>query len=494
MESETRRPIWISLRQSSLALMVAIWLSPAGRAETSHSIWPGDLVGMSLEAVQETRRTIEVVTTGAKFCFDLQLATLECTQRIPSERRLAAASIGLNLADAKLVRGQPGAVVLAPPDGSYSIEISGDSVLAIRSTKPYSLQVNLAFEPARTVRSSEARLYHAKGGLGIIPQPIGRVKPTIAGKQWKAEVPPDVRIYACVFPPKPFPWKQSYRDRLVHHCSHRHPYPTEEELKSYLPLGNVLTLHSWVWQGKFGVNYEQEYDESWLAAPPRAKDPERFRATVTAAHRLGMRVVVYLSPYYLADGQPGKDDNLDYFLQRQAEVLREFNLDGVYYDGVYLVGAECLEKSYELVKRSRAMLGKNRILYLHMTASPLRCVIPFIDAYADFVVRGEHAGWSEDVSGYHVSNSIGFYWYDDGRVTEELIGQTLRSNSRLHALVGDGTWRGRNLFLSPEELRLYRDCYLEKLRRMEEIGYEAFLQESSAKASPQGPATKRQGL
>jgi hypothetical protein len=467
-----------------LALLVAIWLVTAGRAETPNSIWPGDLIGMSLEAVQQTGKSLEVVTTGAKFRFDREHGTLECTQRIPSERHVATASFGLKLADATIARRGPGTVALAPPDGSYSIEISGDSVLAIRSTKPYTLEVILAFEPARTASSSEARLYHAIGGLGIIPQPIGIVKPTVAGKQWKAEVPQNVRIYACVFPPKAFPWKQSYHDRLAHHCSHRHPYPTEEELKSYLPLGNVLTLHSWVWQGKFGVNYEQEYDESWLADPPRAKDPERFRATVAAAHRLGMRVVVYLSPYYLADGQPGKDDNLDYFLQRQAEVLQDFNLDGVYYDGVYLTGADCVERSYDLMKRSRAMLGEKRLLYLHMTANPLRCVIPFIDAYADFIVRGEHAAWSDAVSGYHVSNSIGFYWYDDGRVTEELIGKTLRSNSRLHALVGDGTWRGRNLFLGPEEVRLYRDSYLKQLQRMETIGYESFLRESPRTASP----------
>ena len=151
--------------------------------------------------------------------------------------------------------------------------------------------------------------------------------------------------------------------------------------------------------------------------------------------------------------------------------------DEFYYDGVYLTGADCVERSYELVKRSRSMLGARGVLYLHETTSPLRCVIPFVDAYADFIVRGEHEGWKPEVSCYNVSNSIGLYWYDDGRITQELIRKTLRGNSRLHALVGDGTWRGRNLFLGAEELKLYRESYLKKLERMEQIGYEAYLRE-----------------
>ena len=79
-------------------------------------------------------------------------------------------------------------------------------------------------------------------------------------------------------------------------------------------------------------------------------------------------------------------------------------------------------KSYAVIRRAREILGDNRILYVHCSVDPLkdgRIYCPFIDTYADYIIRGE-AGvyglklddflrWT--ISGYNISNVVGYWCY-----------------------------------------------------------------------------------
>ena len=68
------------------------------------------------------------------------------------------------------------------------------------------------------------------------------------------------------------------------------------------------------------------------------------------------------------------------------------------------------------------MLGDDRLLFRHCTTDPLgsnRIYCPFVDTYCDFIYRGEagRGGLERDdflrwtVSGYHISNAVGYWVY-----------------------------------------------------------------------------------
>ena len=68
------------------------------------------------------------------------------------------------------------------------------------------------------------------------------------------------------------------------------------------------------------------------------------------------------------------------------------------------------------------ILGDNRILYVHCSIDPLddgRIYCPFIDTYADYILRGEGGVWGlklDDflrwtLSGYNISNAVGYWCY-----------------------------------------------------------------------------------
>jgi hypothetical protein len=122
-----------------------------------------------------------------------------------------------------------------------------------------------------------------------------------------------------------------------------------------------------------------------------------------------MKLVVYLSPFYSAAP--------DIFAEMQR-VLDEYQVDGLYFDGISMD----FRHSYAVIRRAREILGDNRILYVHCSSDPLgdgRIYCPFIDTYADYILRGEGGVWRiglddflrSTISGYNISNAIGYWCY-----------------------------------------------------------------------------------
>jgi hypothetical protein len=75
-----------------------------------------------------------------------------------------------------------------------------------------------------------------------------------------------------------------------------------------------------------------------------------------------------------------------------------------------------------IIRLARQILGPDRILYVHCSSDPLGSTTvycPFIDAYADFLLRGEagRGDLSRDdfvrwvLSGYNISNAVGYWCY-----------------------------------------------------------------------------------
>ena len=203
--------------------------------------------------------------------------------------------------------------------------------------------------------------------------------------------------------------------------------PADEGLGKHLDyVGNIYHLHDLVvweeWQGSF--------------VPTRGiEEMTRVRDTV---HRLGARLMVYTSPQYFTRGTPNEHrattaqmsgdafvmkagpgwyggENMDLFLEEIDRVVNEYGVDGLYFDGLY---CNSLVQSYRVMRESRRLLGE-RLLWVHTTWSPPGLTTigycPTVDAYADFVLRGEDnprlaadALWQRYlISGFNISNSIG---------------------------------------------------------------------------------------
>ena len=115
-----------------------------------------------------------------------------------------------------------------------------------------------------------------------------------------------------------------------------------------------------------------------------------------------------MSPNYSA--AQGND-----FLQRVKDAIETYEFDGVYYDGI----SQDIIYAYQIMRGTRDIVGDG-LIYFHCTGSPMRSrnmYCPFIDTYADYILRAEGTKDFTDrylryvVSGHNISNSIGYICY-----------------------------------------------------------------------------------
>jgi hypothetical protein len=424
--------------------------------------WGGDEYGgMRIESAQAEENAIRVSSIGAEFLFNLPTGGIDLIQRIP-QRRQVGSIVGLDLkgAEFKLEEGQ--CRITVPGSGTV-FTITADSLLRINFASSASVEVQGRYTPVKKVTTTNCFfLPDESGGIGLYA--FGPVTSRAPGN-WQApwsipfQVNASGQLWVSVFPPRPFDWAQS-REGMLHSFSWKNPYPSDEQLQQWRKFGSVLTLHSWIWQGTNGRNARVEKDDSWLARDFRPKSDEELARVIQTAHRLKMKVIPYMSAFYQSDPTPAGRERF----VKQIEVARQtYGFDGVYFDGIY----SDIPASYELVRRARKVIGKEGILHIHVTFVPaISC--PFIECYADYTLRGEHARLSNDytrwtISGWNMSNSIGMTCYDRTRPSTTLIETMLAAHARLPIWVDDGTWNGASYHLSAPELKLMEDEYLPRL-------------------------------
>ncbi len=145
-----------------------------------------------------------------------------------------------------------------------------------------------------------------------------------------------------------------------------------------------------------------------VTGPYRVAEPDAFRRLVSQAHEQGMRIIIYMSPefYYTSD--------VDTFLSDLMSLVNDYDIDGVYYDGLY---PGDLLRSLELVRRTRELLG-HRFYAQHtswettLIRRSYRYRIPALDAQADLLWLGEgvkavdDAIWRLNYCGRNVSNTV----------------------------------------------------------------------------------------
>jgi hypothetical protein len=229
-------------------------------------------------------------------------------------------------------------------------------------------------------------------------------------------------------------------------------YPADATIQEYSRHGNILILHLWQ-RGAGPYRGDQVATKAGMmkAAPWASRfnvplDESGLRRIVATGHRAGMRVLPYLSPISF----PG---TVSEFLEELRRLLEVYAFDGFYFDG----NPAGILEAYELMKGTRRLLGPDRLLYVHIPSPILgssysagRYVYcPFIDTYANFILRAEHIDNFDDavlrytISAYNISNAIGFACnYDySGEFNRQLAQRALEYNVRLP------WWGGWDIYL-----------------------------------------------
>ena len=417
------------------------------------------VLGMQIESVTFEHGTNAVLTTGARFVFDDAQGAICCYQRLPTWRPVATIT-GLGLRGLRVLSHDDWQCVLGDSSGRPRLTVGGDSLLILSLTNGAEVGFRGSYVPA----------YHGKQGNNLFLQDAtGGVAAYLVGKgtcstpaSWAPDS--DARLFFSVFPPRPYD-REHARQTMLHSFSWKHPYPTDAELKDWRRFGSILTLHSWIWQGTTGQTMEK--DNSWGTTAFVPRDALELQRVLGTAHRLGIEVVPYMSPYYFGDAAGGVGHSkIEPYLDKVKAIVERYHFDGVYLDGLY---KDDVEGSYDLVRRVRELIGDTGILHIHTTGIPLEVPCPFIDTYATYTLTGEHhrvltgdyARWL--VSKYNLGNCVGTFCYDSTRPSAEVIERLLAANARMPYWVSDGTWSGLNYYLSAPEKQLLEQLYFPKL-------------------------------
>jgi hypothetical protein len=354
--------------------------------------------------------TVEILSEGSRFAFD-GAGAIEAGARIPAERPVLRVSFP-NAPPAAWTIAARGVTTILRCDG-LEAQCRPDSVLVLRAARPVAVRVESLFRPEYAEGKHGRRLLlDEHGGFGVYPTRPGGSDATppfdyglAAGDElWISVCPPRHRNalresehVAHEGRPRPFP------DAA---------YPSTRIIEDAARHCRVLAFHAYFWAsgprrvdlraGRYALRRRP-----WTTARHVPADPERFERVKDDARRCGMRLVVYLSPRHST--APDLYDEM-------RRVLDEYGVDGLYLDGL----SDDFRANDRIVRRTREILGPDRILYLNASAEPFgtpRVHCPFIDSHADYVLRGDSGRGGLPlnrflryaVSGRNVSNSVGMW-------------------------------------------------------------------------------------
>ena len=429
----------------------------AGAARTFQSlmdpsVFPEAQHGMRVESARRAGGRLEVVTTGARFTIDLPRGDVTCSQRIGHARPVARLRLGRALSGAALTHQGPGFARATFSAPRATLRVNGDSLLMLQAGEPLTVSIDRLILPAWDASHQANHLVADElGAFGLYCSEAGLDDQfdAFADTVARYRLPAGAVLWLGVCPPKPYDWPRSLKDNVVWHWSRETGYPDDDVLRSWKGQGDIVLLQSEVMLWK---------DWNLAFEPRRPEDFARVRRTL---HSLGMRFIVYTSPYYFLKGTrlesralnsfenfkgwpPGTPtgENIDLFMAAITRVMREYRPDGLYFDGQYHENPAAL---YALARRSRALLGEKGILEWHSTMAlgEGQCYLPQADAYVDFILRGEGKQGSYAsrdylrffVSGYNINNCIGVLCNNLGAgPTPELARGVLAANARFHTL------------------------------------------------------------
>ena len=435
-------------------------VSPSIEADADYLLTTADFMhaqfGMSLEVADAGPERIMLRTTGAEIAILPGGDTVRVRQRLGREREAVQMAFPVGtLAGLHVTRCGSGAALLANGAGTLQMRVNADSLIMLRSAAALRVTCVVGFEPASVRRmGADVLLLDEWGCVGVyLATGSGKVELSPEARKIVHGLAPQQVLWVSAGPPRPFDWEASYKDRVVWHWSMQTGYPTDADIQAWSAYGNILLQQAEVMLWK-----------DWsLRFIPRS-GIEEFQRVNRTCERLGMRNIVYTSPFYFLTGtgleskamntfdhfaesgfSPGDGRGLNWpvFLAEITKVMREYQPDGLYFDGIY----DNIVRTYLIARKAREVVGDHGILEYHATGSPPGggCYLPQIDTYFTFILRGE--GCPERytdpdylryfVSTYNFSNSIGVLCNNnDYRLDDAFLNTLLDNNIRLHILPG----------------------------------------------------------
>ena len=344
----------------------------------------------------------EFTSEAATFAFDR--GVIEASQRIGAVRPVAR----LTFPSAPWRADGPARLVR----GDAAVDIRGDGVLIVRAARPLALRVDVLFRADYDESARGARLVlDGHGGFGVYRSGAGRR----GARAKEIDLRAGDELWLSVCPPRaPSPLREA--EEIAHEGRPRPfpdaAYPSADIVEDAARHCRVFALHAYFWAsgprrldlsaGRYALRRRP-----WTAARHEPADPERFRRLAADVRRAGMKLVLYVSPRH------STAPDIDAEMRR---VVREYHADGLYLDG--LPGDFRARDAF--LRRARAAVGADRVLYLNASDGPfgtprVRC--PFVDAQADYVLRGDagRGGLSlarflrYAVSGRAIDNSVGVW-------------------------------------------------------------------------------------
>jgi hypothetical protein len=420
---------------------------------------------MRVAAVEYGAGSARILTTGGAFRFER--GTIHASALLPDRREVARIDVG-GAANWSVVASGDEAVDLVT-DG-VEASVREDSVVVLRARVATRVRITGLFTADyRAGKRGRWLVLDQTGGLGVYPVPARRSPiPAFDAAGWELRY--DLRrgdaLWVAVFPPRPP--SALRRTQPIAHEGRPEPfpdgaYPGPDLVAEAADHCKVFALHAYFWKAaparlrpRFGRHAGRRCP--WLSERHEPECPERFEELARQVHAAGMRLVVYLSPLRANVADLGAE------IRR---ILHEYPVDGLYLDGV----AGDLPTLRATVRDVRTALGPDRILYLNATDEPFgtpRVYCPSVDAYADFVLRGDagRGGLSRDeflrwcVTGDHISNAVG-HWCHYGSSGRLLPVERVPGDDDIDAALRHGVrlWRRSIWERGVGELARFDDRY-----------------------------------
>lgn len=492
----------ISAAFTLLSLVPAL-AAPTFQELMDPAMFPDPQRGLTVESVLESPDGIHIRTTGADIRLDPASGTVTFDQRIGHERRLVELHLGATLEGCRITHRGSGFARLYFEHPKITIRVNGDSLFMLHAHEAVSASILSGIDTAWHASFGSNHLIADEWGAFGLYTSVNK-----GGEEYtpynnpvaRYSLPSDAVLWVAVCPPKPYDWGRSFHDHVVWHWSNTLGYPDDATLTRWKSAGNIVLLQSEVMLWKdWNLDFEPRLG---------ANEFERVRKTL---HDLGMRFMVYTSPYYFLRGTsleskafnsfegftnwpPGTPtgENMDLFLDAIRRVMAESKPDGLYFDGQYIENPAAL---YALARYAREIVGETGLLEWHSTRAlgPEECYLPQADAYVDFVLRGE----GEDtlyndidylrffVSGYNINNCIGVLCNNGKAVPEKaLVDRALAVNARFHTIAG---WLDK-----PEIMAVLQEDYFARLNTAYRDNVEATINERQRKTAVKAAETRNE--
>ena len=364
--------------------------------------------GMEVMYVQALDSVFHIETTGAIYTLDAAAGLMNCYQKGSPDRAICSVKFShpFNL---EIVTNTPDVCVLQDEDICFGFQ--GDSLVTVATNNPLAFSVT-SFISARYFRRNDQHMIAIDDRGGFCVMPHTREEFADAGSLitdppkstdksgWGVDyiIGPKEMVGISVFPPKPFNWERSFALRVVMAMQP----PSSGVLERYSQYATVLSLFTGTYIGSPQERYHTPY---------QVKNGLELEKSINHAHQLGMKVLMYrhMMSYVWAG------ENMKFAYEDMKRFRDAFGFDGWYLDGLF-VDNSWLD-SYRFVRMLRDDVGDG-VIYTHSTRNPPRQSIdlycPFIDAYSDFLLRGE----GQDIDGkcdpllryvvgtYNISNSF----------------------------------------------------------------------------------------